>query len=404
MRLFADELKSELLPAVQKLQASNIAPVDLAQSAIGPGIAVYSRYKSIIQADGSELSVRDALKLINRELDNILNEHDSDIDTESSLCLMLYSQKGYNEWTFGDVNTLATAKNTSVDALARLGIVESGKGKVRVYERSELKPFSHGSSNCIWLITQQAVRAFENGGFSGIAEVFADISESDVSKIKKLCYQLFSIADKKKWTDEAIVYNSVITNWDDVNSYLEIPGAPGDKVGFDLERRDWVAPYGKGVVADFLVSGRIQTEGLPKDIRRRHELTLYFPNAADGAYRAPISTQSYLQTPHRADVDATYEKELHFWREEGASANARVSVNALEKECLILRTRTVCDVSGKIISAHYTVIDAPVLKWGRPDNEIYLFYFYNPTPNDPWLESERRAKMKFRTLRGAKRW
>ena len=221
MRLFADELKSELLPAVQKLQDSNIAPVDLAQSAIGPGIAVYSRYKSIIQADGSELSVRDALKLINRELDNILNEHDSDIDTESSLCLALYSQKGYNEWTFGDVNTLATAKNTSVDALARIGIVESGKGKVRVYERNELKPFS-GTSKCIWLITQQAVRAFENDGFTGIAENFADISESDVSKVKKLCYQLFSIADKKKWTNEAIVYNSVITSWDDAISSVSV--------------------------------------------------------------------------------------------------------------------------------------------------------------------------------------
>lgn len=238
MRLFADELKSELLPAVQKLQASNIAPVDLAQSAIGPGIAVYSRYKSIIQADGSELSVRDALKLINRELDNILNEHDSDIDTESSLCLMLYSQKGYNEWTFGEVNTLATAKNTSVDALARIGIVESGKGKVRVYERSELKPFSHGSSNCIWLITQQAVRAFENDGFSGIAEVFADISESNVSKIKKLCYQLFSIADKKKWTDEAIVYNSVITSWDDAVSSVSViqeKRRNSKQLEFDLE-------------------------------------------------------------------------------------------------------------------------------------------------------------------------
>ena len=221
MRLFVDELRSELLPAVQKLQVSNIAPVDLAQSAIGPGIAVYSRYKNIIQADGSELSVRDALKLINRELDNILNEHDSDIDTESSLCLMLYSQKGYNEWTFGDVNTLATAKNTSVDALARLGIVESGKGKVRVYERGELKPFS-SSSKCIWLITQQAVRAFENDGFTGIAEIFADLSENDVSKVKKLCYQLFSIADKKKWTDEALVYNSVITSWDDAISSVSV--------------------------------------------------------------------------------------------------------------------------------------------------------------------------------------
>lgn len=237
MRLFADELRSELLPAVQKLQASNIAPVDLAQSAIGPGIAVYSRYKNIIQADGSELTVRDALKLINRELDSILNEHDSDIDTESSLCLMLYSQNGYNEWTFGDVNTLATAKNTSVDALARIGIVESGKGKVRVHERNELKPFS-SSSKCIWLITQQAVRAFENDGFTGIAEIFADLSESDVSKVKKLCYQLFSIADKKKWTEEALVYNSVITSWDDAISSVSVireKKREAKQLEFDLE-------------------------------------------------------------------------------------------------------------------------------------------------------------------------
>lgn len=178
------------------------------------------------------------MKLINKELDNILNEHDSDIDTESRLCLSLYAQKGYNEWTFGDVNTLATAKNTSVDALARLGIVESGKGKVRVYERNELKQFSHGSSDCIWLITQQAVRAFENDGFSGIAEVFADISESDVSKVKKLCYQLFSIADKKKWTDEAIVYNSVITSWDDAISSVSViqeKRRSAKQLEFDLE-------------------------------------------------------------------------------------------------------------------------------------------------------------------------
>lgn len=222
MRQFTDELTNELLPAVQKLQASNIAPVDLAQSAIGPGIAVYSRYKSIIQANGSKLSVRDALKIINDKLENILDEFSSDFDTATNLCKTLYSQKGYNEWTFGDANTLATAKNTSVDTLARIGIIESGKGKVRVYERNELKPFSHGSSNCIWLITQQAVRAFENDGFTGIAEVFAELEGSDVQKIKNLCYQLFSIADKKKWTDEAIVYNSVITSWDDAISSVSV--------------------------------------------------------------------------------------------------------------------------------------------------------------------------------------
>lgn len=165
-----------------------------------------------------------------------------------------------------------------------------------------------------------------------------------------------------------------------------------------------MTPYGKGIVTDFLVSGFIRTEGLPKDIEQRHEVTLHFPKAADGAYRAPISTQSYLQTPHKADLNATYEKNLHFWRDVGATREANVSINALEIECLILRTRTVCDVSGNIISAHYSVIDAPVLEWGRPDNEIFLFYFYNSTPNDPWLESKRRANYRGLTLRNAKLW
>ena len=193
------------------------------------------------------------------------------------------------------------------------------------------------------------------------------------------------------------------TNWAQRLFFL-VPGEPGDKIGFDLERNDWVTPYGKGVVTDFLVSSQMKKEGLPEGVRLRQELNLYFPKAADGAYRAPISTQSYLQTPHKADPNARYEKELQFWRDVEFAVNAKMSENALEKECLILRTRTVCDVSGKIISAHYAVIDAPLILCERPDNEIHLFYFYNPTPNDPWLESERRATLKGRTLRGAKRW
>ena len=238
MKGFLDELRSELGPAIRKLQASNIAPVDLAQSAIGPGIAVYSRYKQIVQADGSSLSVRDALKLINKELDEILNNHDSDMDPESGLCLSLFTQYGYNECSFGDANTLANARNISVDALDRIGIVKSGKGKVRVLERSEIKPFSSKINDNVWLLTQQAVKAFEDKGYSGIAEVFAELDASMTAKIKKLCYQLFAIAEKKKWADEAVIYNSVITSWDDaVSAVGDIKKSKKEAVQleFDLE-------------------------------------------------------------------------------------------------------------------------------------------------------------------------
>ena len=198
----------------------------------------------------------------------------------------------------------------------------------------------------------------------------------------------------------------LVTNWDlPSRVQVMIPGEPGDKIGFDLERIDWVAPHGNGVVADFFVSRQTRTEGLPKGIIRRQERTLSFPRATDGAYRVPLSTQSFLQTPYKADPNATYEKELHFWRDVDFYASiAKPAADALEKECLILRTRTVCDVSGKLISAHYTVIDAALIPWGCNDDEIQLLYFYNTTPNDLWLESEKWGKMKFRTLRGAKRW
>ena len=198
----------------------------------------------------------------------------------------------------------------------------------------------------------------------------------------------------------------LVTNWDlPSRVQMKIPGNPGDKIGFDLERIDWVVPYGKGVVTDFLISRYVRTEGLPEGIIRRQERTLSFPRAADGAYRVPLSTQSFLQTPHKADLNATYKKELHFWRDVDFDvAIAKPAEDALEREGLILRTRTICDISGDIISAHYTVIDAALIPWGSNDDEIQLLYFYNPTPNDLWLESEKWGKMKWRKLRGAKRW
>ena len=213
-RNFLDELRREMVPALAKLQAANIAPVDLAQSAIGPGIAVYSKYKSITQADGTELSVRDALKLINRELDSHLNDQNPDMDMETSLALTMYKERGFNPWPFGDVNTLANAKNTSADNLAKIGIAVSGKGEVRLISHKEIAPYSMGRNFNLWLFTQQAVKAFSDEGYAGIAGMFADLTDEQITRIKALCYQLFSIADKKGWTEEALIYNSMITSWD----------------------------------------------------------------------------------------------------------------------------------------------------------------------------------------------
>ena len=213
-RNFLDELRKEMVPALAKLQAANIAPVDLAQSAIGPGIAVYSKYKSITQADGTELSVRDALKLINRELDSHLNDQNPDMDMETSLALTMYKERGFNPWPFGDVNTLANAKNTSADNLARIGIAVSGKGEVRLISHKDIAPYSMGRNFNLWLFTQQAVKAFSDDGYAGIAGMFADLTDEQITRIKALCYQLFSIADKKGWTEEALIYNSMITSWD----------------------------------------------------------------------------------------------------------------------------------------------------------------------------------------------
>ena len=216
LRNFIDELKTEMLPSLKKLQASNIAPVDLAQSAIGPGIAVYSRYESIINADGSALTVRDALKLINRELDAHLNELNSGIDAASSLCLTMYMQKGFNQWKYGEIETLANAKNISVDALDKAGLLRSEKGTVELLTREDIADMKASAIHPYsWLNTQQCVKAYSQKGNEGVSRVFALLSDSEIADVKSLCYQLFSIADRKGWANEALAYNSVISCWED---------------------------------------------------------------------------------------------------------------------------------------------------------------------------------------------
>ena len=217
-RNFIAELKRELRPALQKLQSSNIAPVDLAQSAIGPGMGVFSRYKQVLDADGKPMSVRAALQIINQELDVYFNEQDGVLDSDSRFCVELYTQFAFNELKYGDADTLARAKNTSVEKIVAAGTLSAKKGTVRLLERDEIPEEVRATDTFIWRLTQQLTHAMEKGGIEAVAAVTAGMMGGNAEAAKDLAYRLFTIADRKKWNAEAYAYNNLVSAWPDIQS------------------------------------------------------------------------------------------------------------------------------------------------------------------------------------------
>ncbi|MCR5807675.1 MAG: DUF1156 domain-containing protein [Oscillospiraceae bacterium] len=212
-RNFINELKRELRPALKKLQSSNIAPVDLAQSAIGPGMGVFSKYKAVLEADGTPMSVRAALAVINSELDIFFNEQDGELDRESRFCVDLFTQKGFDTIDFGTADTLARAKNTSVNKIAATGALYAQKGEVHLVDRKDLpeKP----NESMTWLFTQQLTYAMEKGGIDASAEVAAK-ALTGLQQAKDLIYRLYQLCERKGWTNEAYAYNNLIVSWNDI--------------------------------------------------------------------------------------------------------------------------------------------------------------------------------------------
>jgi len=217
-RDFINTLKRELKPALQKLQESNIAPVDLAQSAIGPGIGVYSRFSKVLEADGTPMSVRSALQIINQELDLYFTEQDGELDRDSRFCVDLYTQYAFNDMKFGEADVLARAKNTSVEKLRGLGVLYAEKGVVRLLGRDEIPEKITSGDHIIWLLTQQLTLAMEKDGIVGAAEIIADIFTSEPEHAKALAYRLFQIAERKGWAGEAYAYNSLVIAWPEIQS------------------------------------------------------------------------------------------------------------------------------------------------------------------------------------------
>ena len=217
-RSFINELKRELRPALKQLQISNIAPVDLAQSAIGPGISVFSKYNQVLEADGTPMTVRSALHIINQELDLFFNEQDSDLDSESRFCVDLYSQSAFNEIPFGIANTLATAKNIPVAIMVSHGVLYAQKGKVHLIERAELPEKIDENESGIWLLCQQLTYRMETEGIEGCAKAVCNMFGSNAERAKDLAYRLYTIAERKHWAQEAYAYNSLVVAWPEIQS------------------------------------------------------------------------------------------------------------------------------------------------------------------------------------------
>lgn len=214
-RNFLMELKKELRSSLKTLQASNIAPVDMAQAAIGPGMAVYSRYTQVLEADGTAMTVRKALQLINQELDAYFTEQEGALDEESRFCVTLYGQYGFNDMEFGDADVLARAKNTSVERLANKGLVVAGKGIVHLQERDDLPELTADNAMIIWLLTQQLTKAMESGGIAACANLVSEFGDA-ADSARELAYRLFRLADRKGWNQEAYAYNALVVSWSEI--------------------------------------------------------------------------------------------------------------------------------------------------------------------------------------------
>lgn len=211
-------LRRELRPALQKLQSSNIAPVDLAQSAIGPGMGVFSRYRRVLEADGSVMSVRSALQVINEEVDLYFNEKVGSLDAASRFCVDLYTQCAYNNIKYGEAEILANAKSTSIPMMAAHGVLYAKAGVVHLMERSELPTAVDSNESTVWLLTQQLTHAMATGGIEACAKIVWGIFGSGAEAAKDLAYRLYTIAERKGWTEEGYAYNALVVAWPDIQS------------------------------------------------------------------------------------------------------------------------------------------------------------------------------------------
>lgn len=227
-REFVQDLNRELPVALRDLQRGNITPVDLPQASIGPGIAIFSRYSKIVEADGSPMRVHTALQLINQNVDEFLSEQESQMDDWTRFTVTWFSQHGFKPGKYGDAETIAVAKGVAVGGVAEAGIIESGAGKVRILRIDELPEDWDPAEDdrlTVWEIVHHLARRLENDGVDGAATILKQVGGL-AEDARALCYRLYTICEQNKWAEEARAYNTLITEWPEMTQRAESLDAP----------------------------------------------------------------------------------------------------------------------------------------------------------------------------------
>ena len=207
------------------LQRSNIAPVDLAQASIGPGMRIFTEYREALNADGSAMTVREALALINATLDEVLAEQEGDFDPDSRWALTWFEQHGFDEGEFGDADTLSKAKGASVAGVVEAGFAEARRGKVRLYRPSELAEDWDAASDqrlTVWEMTHHLIRLLESAGESAAAELASALG-AQAETARDLTYRLYLVSDRKKRAEDARQYNALVQSWSEIMRLAQLP-------------------------------------------------------------------------------------------------------------------------------------------------------------------------------------
>lgn len=235
-RGFVAALKSELPTALRELQQGAIAPVDLPQAAIGPGMAVFSRYSAVLNDNGAPMGVRAALSLINEILDEVLSEQEGDFDSDTRFALAWFRQHGFEAGDFGDADNLARARNASLEHLERAGILSlrGTRGKVTLLAPSTLDPGwdpATDTSISAWEVVMHLSRTLADGGVVAASALLSRAPESiDRDLCKELAFLLFALAEDAKRTKVAIEFNALGTAWNDIAASV---GASAEQGTFD---------------------------------------------------------------------------------------------------------------------------------------------------------------------------
>jgi putative DNA methylase len=218
-RQFVAALKAELPEALGHLQRGNIAPVDLAQAAIGPGMAVFTRFAKVLGADDRPLSVREALSLINQTLDEALAEQEGDFDADSRWAITWFDENGFADGEYGCAEQLSKSKNTSVEGMRDAGILTSSRGKVRILKPEELgvdwDP-TNDTRLSAWETVHHLMRALATGGDAAAATLVAKLGGARADAARELAYRLYMLCERKKRAAEALGYNALVQSWPEI--------------------------------------------------------------------------------------------------------------------------------------------------------------------------------------------